>query len=1050
MGKTLKIQQQRMNLKAKLADLMLNGLAKKTATRLNDEIMFTTDGKTFKRLENEMNKLTSSGAKSMKQVREIRKKELKAQDDAHNSEINKITVHEFSVKNKQIKEKLGFLEEEAGVPRKVLKNIDEYTMKLKNINIADVQIKFATTEIMTKYESVMKKYVNQPVELKLVKVLLYDGLDQEGSRMYSFVVKNENITPENVAQKLHDFQNKQGDSMTYTLFLYSLTVAVYVKPDSGGCDTKQHTKFFMLNKHDKLKICSMKSTRNNCGFMCFIKALGKNGNVVKPDVIRAELNIELDIELNYEHMKQIAHYFEVGMIIFNVNKKIVSVHDVQNKQVVKILHTGNHYELVVDEINFKKCERCGNVLRTDNTEHKCNITNVSFKKFKDKKNDTIHIQKVACKTQTSIDDMIFYDLETFPDHRGLHQIYACGWWINGEYKQTYGQNCFDAFMNDIMSVEKKIICAYNGSSFDHYFTLTELTKRNANIDANSMIFNNNKLMALKFGEDKKENSLWDICLFLNCSLKRACEAYKISNQKLEFDHSKMKTWDDVETYRHEVEPYLKVDVMALKELYEKFSNFFYESQKINITKYVTISHMSYKIWASMLEHEVEIPKDEKKYKFIRKGTFGARCYPLKKYFTSKHYDAVIGKQMTYDEILKTKDFIFNADASSLYPASMKGFDLCPTAFPVGMGYWSNEAKECFESGKIGFYNITFKCPRDIMVPVLPRKIGASLDWSLNDGEGAYTSVDIENAIKVGYEVEFVGECLVWDQKENLFENYVTKYYEMKAQADKEKNDVKREVAKLMLNSIYGKMLQQRIETTNKIVDNISDFISFCNQYEIVDYKVLNDNKLLITGEITESNMEDAIRKPNFLGAFVLAYSRRIMLNYMLAIDPTLKTAMFTYTDTDSLHISGDAYFKLKEMGYIVSKDQAKLGYLCSDIKNEGVIIKEINLGPKMYMYEYINNKNEVKCDDTATMKCKGIPAHTLNHNLYKNEKTEEVKFHSLKKISINLTKKQKEDEINNFSIMSVEMKRRFLSTDWCKMKNVDNVFYPNGHVLGYN
>jgi len=86
MGKTLKIQQQRMNLKAKLADLMLNGLAKKTATRINDQIMFTTDGKTFKRLENEMNKLSSSGAKSMKQLTEIRKKELKAQDDAHNSE----------------------------------------------------------------------------------------------------------------------------------------------------------------------------------------------------------------------------------------------------------------------------------------------------------------------------------------------------------------------------------------------------------------------------------------------------------------------------------------------------------------------------------------------------------------------------------------------------------------------------------------------------------------------------------------------------------------------------------------------------------------------------------------------------------------------------------------------------------------------------------------------------------------------------------------------------------------------------------------------------
>lgn len=83
MGKAQKIQQQRMELKAKLSDLMLNGLAKKTATRLNDEIMFTTDGKTFKRLQNEMNKLSQSGAKSMKEVKDIRKEELKTEDEEH-------------------------------------------------------------------------------------------------------------------------------------------------------------------------------------------------------------------------------------------------------------------------------------------------------------------------------------------------------------------------------------------------------------------------------------------------------------------------------------------------------------------------------------------------------------------------------------------------------------------------------------------------------------------------------------------------------------------------------------------------------------------------------------------------------------------------------------------------------------------------------------------------------------------------------------------------------------------------------------------------------
>ncbi len=71
-------------------------------------------------------------------------------------------------------------------------------------------------------------------------------------------------------------------------------------------------------------------------------------------------------------------------------------------------------------------------------------------------------------------------------------------------------------------------------------------------------------------------------------------------------------------------------------------------------------------------------------------------------------------------------------------------------------------------------------------------------------------------------------------------------------------------------------------------------------YEITDISILDDNKLLISG--TAIKKETKIIKPCHLGSFVLAYSRQITLLYMKAIDPTLKTLIFSYTDTDSLHI----------------------------------------------------------------------------------------------------------------------------------------------------
>ena len=92
------------------------------------------------------------------------------------------------------------------------------------------------------------------------------------------------------------------------------------------------------------------------------------------------------------------------------------------------------------------------------------------------------------------------------------------------------------------------------------------------------------------------------------------------------------------------------------------------------------------------------------------------------------------------------------------------------------------------------------------------------------------------------------------------------------------------------------------------------------------------------------------------------------MNYMRAINPSLKTHIFTYTDTDSLHIKGEYKDKLEELGMIKTGDECSLGYLCSDIDNEGVIIYENNLAPKTYFYEYIDNKNDVYDKDKATKK----------------------------------------------------------------------------------
>ena len=163
--------------------------------------------------------------------------------------------------------------------------------------------------------------------------------------------------------------------------------------------------------------------------------------------------------------------------------------------------------------------------------------------------------------------------------------------------------------------------------------------------------------------------------------------------------------------------------------------------------------------------------------------------------------------------------------------------------------------------------------------------------------------------------------------------------------------------------------------------------------------------MLVTG--ASKCKEQRIKKPCLLGAFVTAYSRKLMLFFIKEIDPTLKTCMFTYTDTDILHIKGAGYQKLVEKGYIVPKTEANLGYMCSDIKDEGVIIYEKNLSPKTYCYEYLTNKDELGIDDLCTMKAKGIPNRCLKQEYYKDNEGHEVEFSGLKKIHKKITTNRK-------------------------------------------
>jgi hypothetical protein len=271
--------------------------------------------------------------------------------------------------------------------------------------------------------------------------------------------------------------------------------------------------------------------------------------------------------------------------------------------------------------------------------------------------------------------------------------------------------------------------------------------------------------------------------------------------------------------------------------------------------------------------------------------------------------------------------------TSLYPSGMTGYEKIPNTetkglevkYPTGKSRWSNDPKTEFYNGVIGIYEISYSPCKDIRLPIAPRRDKSGVLWSLEDGKGVYCSVDIENMIKSNYKITEFHKGLVYDSSGKVFNQYINFFYKMKEMSERDKNDVMRSIAKLFLNSLYGKTLQKAMLDKTLITSDVFEYNDFCTKYDIKDIRCLNDNKLLISGSIKSDDVEMAIKKPLQLGSFVLGYSRLIMANIFREIDPTLRSPLLSYSDTDSLHITGEGYKILMKKGYYFKQKGFKNG-----------------------------------------------------------------------------------------------------------------------------
>ncbi|PIA12563.1 DNA polymerase [Coemansia reversa NRRL 1564] len=611
--------------------------------------------------------------------------------------------------------------------------------------------------------------------------------------------------------------------------------------------------------------------------------------------------------------------------------------------------------------------------------------------------------------QSNID--IFVDIEafgkTYEDNYAEQVPYLVCWADGNDIYNAYGEDCMKEFVDQILNKYDKEITlwAWYGSGYDYQHIYPYL-KAKCTYDICKL--RNNSIIYARFDFErlKLKIHLKDPYLFILTSLDKAAKAFGVIN-KGNFPHTVIEGFDDlnrvlenwiseksrtvseqgnkiikiytetwnefekIQNYKTILEKaieYCTIDVIAMQQIWKKFSNLVQEKLAVEITTEIfTLSQLSMRIMEACLPTSVWlfIP-DRPTYEFIHDAIYGGR---------------VIAKNGEYREP------ILYADAVSLYPSAMKLLE---------HGYGRPIKVNRIEWKRHGIYEVTLihrseSEPKNYM-EFVPRRIDKKLKWNwFKEHRGVYHTYDLLIAKEEGFDI-ICHRGIEYSSKGYIFNNYIEQLYKLKekhsfcdcAGSSKEKCPI-RMVAKIALNGGgYGKFVQKPIDTETYIVRR--DIIAGeCDRLEENKNGEIFFGGTLIKRPIfhhLDGNDYDKMiftheSEPHYStqnGISILSGSR-YRLYKLCKQFPGMKVI---YSDTDSVFIKANSI----NIDKFRSSCGTKLGQLDDSIDNtENITINYMIIGgPKMYAYEYYDKNGERK----TNMHCKGIPTKMLDINHFKH------------------------------------------------------------------
>ncbi|XP_062597068.1 uncharacterized protein LOC134258520 [Saccostrea cucullata] len=423
-------------------------------------------------------------------------------------------------------------------------------------------------------------------------------------------------------------------------------------------------------------------------------------------------------------------------------------------------------------------------------------------------------------------------------------------------------------------------------------------------------------------------------------------------------------------------------------------------------KYIESLGMNYvEIW----EHDFYklLARNDSTRRFIESLDIQERLNPRESFFGGRtnavklHYKAKDGEKIHY------------LDFCSLYP-SVNKYARYPIKEPTIITNNFKDIRSYF-----GMVKVKVLPPRKLYHPVLPQKINGKLTFALcrtcaevqrqttcacRDEDrsfvGVFCTPEIEKALECGYLVQKIYEVYHWEESTQfdlstgeggIFGEYINLFLKIKQEAsgwpswvkDEEdamhylgqyleregikldrqnitKNPALRAIAKLLLNSFWGKFGQRlNMPQSTFFHENEADkFFQIVSDpgKELRDFHIVSKNVLQLSWEHKDVNTREDYQTNIFVASFTTCWARLKLYEVLQTLDQRV-----LYFDTDSvIFVSrpGDAEPQVGSF----------LGQLTSELKPGEYINEFVSGGPKNYAYR----------TSSGTEVCK-IRGFSLNH-----------------------------------------------------------------------